>query len=296
MTSHPETPRYGIIVNPSAGRAATETKRRVIAECARILGEDTLVAGWETRTPDELRSRAGEIAAEVDVLVVAGGDGTLSDIMNAIGGDTVLSYLPMGSGNAWRNTLGLPRSGSKIAEQIRGGRVHTIDLILVDEERKGILASVGFEGRALTERKKLLEQGINGLDAYFRATAKIFFGGYRGSDAQVDLDDKSVTVKDAVSLIVTKTPFYGYGLKVVPRAELDDGRLHVLLVSGHPASIFSGIVTSFQDGHLFGEYTKCRSVKITTEKERHLQVDGTLVRKGTDFTFRVLPGALKMRY
>jgi diacylglycerol kinase family enzyme len=296
MTESSGKARYGIIINPSAGRAGINTKRRVIAECARILGGRTLVAGWKTETPEELRALAREMAAEVDVLAVAGGDGTISDIINAVASETVLAYLPMGSGNAWRATLGLPRSREEIARRIRKGRVHEVDLVLVDESRKGLLASVGFEGHALNERRKLLDQGVNGFDAYLRATAKTVFGGYKGEDASVVLDGRSVTVLDAITLIVTKTPFYGYGIKVVPRAKLDDGLLHVLLVSGHPASKLSGVVTSISDGSLFGEYTTCKRVKISSEKERHLQVDGTPLHKGTDFTFRVLPAALKMRY
>ncbi len=288
--------RYGIIVNPSAGRAGIDTKRRVVRRCAGILGDDTVVAGWDTASPQQLRDCALDIADRVDVLVVAGGDGTLSDIINAGDSDTVLSYLPMGSGNAWRNTLRLPRSRTKIAEKIKRGRVHTMDLMLVDEKRKGLLASVGFEGRALSERRKLLAQGVRGFDAYFRATATLVFGGYKGKDASVDLDGKTVRVREAVSLIFTKTPFYGYGLKIVPKARLDDGLLHVLLVSGDPAVIFSGIVSSIPEGNLFGQYTTCKRARVTTDKERHLQVDGTLERKDKDFTFRVLPAALRIRY
>jgi diacylglycerol kinase (ATP) len=296
MAQSAGTTRFGIIVNPSAGRGGLRSKHRVVGDCASILGKDTLVAGWETHTPEELRALALEMAAEVDVLVVAGGDGTLSDIINALDGDTVLSYLPMGSGNAWRNTLGLPRSRSKIAAQIAAGQVRAIDLVLVDETRKGLLASVGFEGRALAERKKFLDNGVNGLDAYVRAMAKVFFSGYRGAEAHVRLDEEHVTVKEALSLIVTKTPFYGYGIKVVPRAKLDDGWLHTLLVSAHPVNVFTGIITSLQDGSLIGQYAKCKAVKITTDVERHLQVDGTVLRKGTEFAFRVLPAALKIRY
>jgi diacylglycerol kinase family enzyme len=288
--------RYGIIVNPSAGEAGTDTKRRVIRQCADILGVDTVVEGWDTTSPEELRDCTLEIARRVDVLVVAGGDGTLSDIINTTGSETVLAYLPMGSGNAWRNTLGLPRSRTKTAEQIRGGRVRSIDLVLVDERRKGLLASVGFEGRALRERRKLLAQGVSGFDSYFRATAKLVFGGYKGKDASVELDGKPVRVREAISLIFTKTPFYGYGLKIVPKAKLDDGLLHVLLVSGHPAEILSGLVSSIPEGNLFGQHTTCKDARVITERERHLQVDGTLERKGTEFSFRVLPAALKMRF
>jgi diacylglycerol kinase family enzyme len=228
--------------------------------------------------------------------VVAGGDGTLSDIMNTVDPSIVLAYLPMGSGNAWRNTLGLPRSTQKAAQQVKHGKVRSIDLILVDEQRKGLLASVGFEGHALMEREKLLEQGVSGFDAYFRATAKSIFGGYKGEDATVEVENGSMRVRNALTLIVTKTPYYGYGLKVLPKAKLDDGLLHVLLISGQPVATISGIVTSLLGGNLFGEYVTCKAANITTDEQLHLQVDGTLVRKGTRFSFQVLPGALKIRY
>lgn len=288
--------RYGIIVNPSAGQGDIESKQRTILDCADILGSDTVVAGWDTSSPQQLRKCAVDIAEKVDVLVVAGGDGTFSDIINAADSETVYSYLPMGSGNAWRNTLGLPRSQTKTAERIKAGRIHAIDLVLVDDRRRGLLASVGFEGRALRERRKLLLQGVSGFDAYFRATMKLLFGGYKGKDASVELDGKPVKIREAVSLIFTKTPFYGYGFRIVPKARLDDGLLHVLLVSGHPVDFITGIVSSIPDGNLFGEYTTCKEAKITTESERHLQIDGTLERKGTEFAFRVLPAALKIRY
>jgi diacylglycerol kinase (ATP) len=288
--------RYGIIVNPIAGRSSPKRRRDVIGKCADILGPDTIVDGWDTVSPEELRECAKDLANKVDVLVVAGGDGTLSDIINGLNRDTVLSYLPMGSGNAWRNTLKLPISRRKAAERIRQGEDHPVDLILIDGKKKGILASVGFEGHALSEREKLLEKGVTGFDAYFRATAKSFFWGYKGKDAQVTVDGKAVEVKRALSLIVTKTPFYGYGIKVVPKAQLDDGLLHVMLVSGRQPTTISSIVTSLMGGNLLGHYITCKAVTIKTNKELHLQIDGNLERKGTDFGFRVLPAALRMRY
>lgn len=288
--------RYGILVNPAAGESTVEAKKETVASCARILGPATLIAGWETTSATELCACAQRLANDVDILVVAGGDGTLSDVINVIDPETVLGYLPMGSGNAWRNTLGLPRSAEKVAEHIRDGRDHSVDLVLCDESRKGLLASVGIEGYALSEREKLLQQGVTGFDAYFRATTKSILGGYKGDNAEVIIDGTSHEVPTALSLVVTKTPFYGYGFRVVPGARLADGLLHVLLVSGDPTVAISGLVTSLLGGNRVGLYTTCKTVSIRTLAEQHLQVDGTLERKGTGFTFRILPAALTMRY
>jgi diacylglycerol kinase family enzyme len=288
--------RFGIIVNPTAGMEDLKRKKKLIDDCARILGQDTLVDGWDTGSAEEMVESARRLAKKVDVLVVAGGDGTLSDIMDPLSRDTVLSYIPLGTGNAWRSTLDLPFSRRRVAKRIRDGREHAVDLILVDSKTKGILASVGFEGHALSERKRFLEKGVEGFDSYFRATAKLILSGYEGHDARVKVDQRTFSVKKAISLIVTKTPYYGYGLKVVPKASIDDGLLHVMIVSADPSTMISNIIASRTSGNAFGQYLTCKRVSIKTEEDLPLQVDGNLEREGTCFKFRVLPSALRMRY
>jgi len=288
--------RYGIIVNPAAGISSLKRRKQVIADCAGILGKDTLVDGWETESAADLRKCAEALAGRVDVLVVAGGDGTLSDIINALHRTTVLAYIPLGTGNAWRNTLGLPSSRRQAAERIKHGWEHQVDLILVDGKTRGILASVGFEGRALGERKKFLDKGIRGFDSYFRATAKLILGGYEGDDAIVKVDRETYSIRRAISLIVTKTPYYGYGLKVVPKARIDDGLLHVMMISADPSTTLSNIVASSTSGNAFGQYLTCKRVSIETAVELPLQVDGNLEREGTKFKFQVLPSTLRLRY
>jgi diacylglycerol kinase family enzyme len=287
---------YGIIVNPAAGQASIEKKRRTIDRCARVLGGVATIAGWETDSPEQLRDLANQIAADVDVLIVAGGDGTLSDIINTVDSGIVLAYLPMGSGNAWRNTLGLPRSVVKAAQQIRNGKKQSIDLVLCDGKKKGLLASVGFEGHTLQEREKYLENGVTGFDAYARATAKSIFGGYKGADAAVVIDGDEFQVPNVLSIIVSKSQFYGYGIKIIPTARLADGFLHALIVSGHAPAAISDMVTSLFGSNGFTGYKTCRELSITTHEDLYLQIDGNLERRGTTFAFRILPSALTLLY
>ena len=49
-------------------------------------------------------------------------------------------------------------------------------------------------------------------------------------------------------------------------------------------------------GNRVGLYTTCREVSIKTGQELHLQIDGNLIREGTDFRFRILPTSLRMKY
>ena len=66
----------------------------------------------------------------MDVLVIAGGDGTLSDIINSI--DTAqkpVAFLPLGTGNTMQHALKYKGSIAEIAMRIRDGEIHQYDLV-----------------------------------------------------------------------------------------------------------------------------------------------------------------------
>jgi diacylglycerol kinase (ATP) len=287
--------RYGLIVNPVAGTASLTAKKKIIARTLEIFGPETLVAGWDTTSARDLCDSAREIAGKVDVLVVAGGDGTFSDVLNAVDPSTVLSFIPLGSGNAWRKTLGLVGYPRKIAAAIRDGRDHSLDLILCDGRRKGIFASIGLEGHVLGEREKHLSAGITGLRAYAQATARSLLGGYKRKDAEVAIDGELTQVHGLTTLVVSKTPYYGYGFRVVPQARLDDGYLHVLIVCTGLLGTVAAIATSFLGGNRMGDHRTGRLVTVRTAQDAYLQIDGNLEREGRDFRFEVLPKALVVR-
>jgi diacylglycerol kinase family enzyme len=99
----------------------------------------------------------------------------------------------------------------------------------------------------------------------------------------------------ALSVIITKTPYYGYAFEIAPGAEPDDGKLHVLMISTGLAGALYGIITSFLGGNRVGTHRTGHSVKVMATEEIDLQLDGNLARTGTQFSFRVLPSELTVR-
>ena len=288
--------RYGIIVNPVAGPAGLDAKKRIIAAVAAVLGPGTIEAGWDTKSADDLCDSARDMAGKVDVLVVAGGDGTFSDVLNAVDHSTVLAFIPLGSGNTWRKTLGLEGYPRKIAAAIRAGRERTLDLILCDGDRKGTFASIGLEGHVLAERKKQLDAGMTSPGGYAKATARsLLLGGYKRKEAEVSIDGETSQVGGLTSLIVSKTPYYGYGFRVMPEARVDDGYLHVLVVCTGFFGTVAAIATSFLGGNRMGDHRTAKVVTVRTTEDAYLQIDGNLRRQGRDFRFEVLPKALRVR-
>jgi diacylglycerol kinase family enzyme len=282
-----------MIVNPTAGPANIDRKRQTLEAVKKVLGECE-IRGLDTRSREEFMHCAVELAREVEVLIVAGGDGTFSDAINALDSNTVLSFLPFGSGCALQYALDLPPQLTRVAKRIKEGQLHLYDLILCDESRKAFMASIGLEADILHRRESLRESGINGPPAYAMATLGSFFTELERTDMTIAVDDETLIVPNAVTAIITKIPYYGYKMKVVPNAVFDDGYLHLLAVNSGWAEIVGGMANAFLYENKMGLYRKAREIRITMQRERYAQLDGNIYRKDTAFHFQVLPQALRM--
>ena len=284
-----------MIVNPTAGPTNARRKAQTLQAVKAILG-DCEIHGLDTQSREEFMQCAADLARQVEVLVVAGGDGSFSDAVNALDSDTVLSYLPLGSGCALGHALGLPPQLTRAAKRIVEGRLHHLDLILCDGERKAFMTSVGLEADVIQRRESLRESGISGSQAYALATFGSFFSELERTDTSIFMDGEELVVPNAVTTIVTKIPYYGYKMKVVPGAVFDDGNLHLLAVNSGWGEIVQSLAGAFLNENKLGIYRTAREIRITTQHARFAQIDGSIYRKGTSFHFQVLPQALRMWY
>jgi len=289
------TKRYAIIANPKAGRLTVDQKRFLLKKVSRIL--DAEVQGLDTTSATELTRCAVELSTRCDVLVVAGGDGTLSNVINAIYPSRLsLAYLPLGTGNAIRRTLGYQGGAVDIARRIRDGRRHAYDLIHCDGKRLAFMASVGVDGTAVRLWTHYRQQGYSGLKAYFLASLKAYLSVYRPDRVRLTIDETEITVEKLLSLLVVKQPYFGLGMKVVPKARWDDGRLHTLCVPSGWHNMVVGVATSFTVGNRTGIYRAGLKAGVRSERPLTLQIDGDLGWAHNAFSFEVLPGILKLTH
>ncbi len=282
-----------MVVNPKAGTMSPSRKAQTLRAIKETLG-DCEIRGLDTRSREEFMQCAAELAREVEVLIVAGGDGTFSDAINALDSTTTFGYLPLGSGCALQYALELPPQLTRAARRIKEGRLRFYDLILCDESHKAFMASVGLEADILHRRESLRESGIKGPPAYAMAMFGSFFTELERTDMTITLNGEELAVPNAVTAIVTKIPYYGYKMKVVPQAVFDDGHLHLLAINSGWAEIVGGLANAFLYENRLGIYRQAQEIRITMPRERYAQLDGNIYRKGMDFRFRVLPQALRM--
>lgn len=286
--------RYAIITNPASGRFSLAQKSRLLANASRILNAE--VIGLDIKTREDFVARAIEIASCVDILVVAGGDGTISDVINAVDTErTPISYLPMGSGNALAHGLGCPAEISRAAMRIKEAKIRDIDLIDCSGRKRALIASVGIEGTVLKLRNRYAARGVRGFPAYFKAFLKGYFTQYKQEGVEMEIDGVRHRMKDLLSLMIAKHPYYGYGMKLLPRARLDDGRLHVLYTTGSLPRLTCVVMLAFTVGNRFGRFFRGQELVVRAERPLALQTDGDLAWEADLFTFRVLPKALKIK-
>jgi diacylglycerol kinase family enzyme len=286
--------RYAIIANPASGNLSLPKKRSALARAAQVL--NARVYGLETATLEDFIHIAREVVAHCDVLVVAGGDGTFSDVINFI--DTSrhpLAFLPLGTANAMRWALRYKGSLARIAKRIRDGDIREYDLISCDGKRKAFSASLGLEGTVIRLRDHYLALGATGSGAYVKAVFESYFKIFQPTRAWITIDGEETEIKALLSLLAVKQPYYGYGMKVVPQARFDDQRLHVLCANSGFFGFALGVVTGFTIGNCIGRYHSGRHLHVRLENPVRLQIDGSQGWKKDAFTFDVLPKSLKIK-
>ena len=286
--------QYAVITNPVSGRMSIDQKRAALAPVLDLLEAE--IHGLDTTSAVEFGQCARDLAGTCEVLVAAGGDGTLSDIINTVDtSNTAVAYLPLGTGNAMRLALEYRGSLADVARRIRDGEVRAFDLIDCDGRKRAFMASVGLEGAALRFRNEYLARGVAGFRAYAQGVVQAYLKNRRGTRATVVVDETTVETGKLLSLMIVKQPYYGFGMKVVPRARFDDRQLHILRFDAGLARFAVGMATAFAGGNRAGDYTTGRRVSVALARAAALQTGGDLAWDADRFEFAVLPRALRIR-
>jgi diacylglycerol kinase (ATP) len=294
-THNGQTVHYAILANPCAGRMTVAQKRSALSAAAGLLKAP--VHGLETRSRAEFIRCARELAEQCDVLVVAGGDGTVSDVINAI--DTrcrPIAHIPLGTGNALRFALNSDALASRAAQRIKSGRIRTFDLIECDGALRAFMVSVGIESHIL---KRFASAHLRPHLAFMRyayITLTAYFHTYKPPRVVFELDHHRLIEKKMLSLMVMKQPYYGFGMNVMPEARFDDGLLHVRCTGTNLIQTLWSVLTAFTIGNRAGKHFTGHNLAIQSDRPLCMQTDGNPGWCSDHFRLRVLPRGLKIKF
>ncbi|WP_417512063.1 diacylglycerol/lipid kinase family protein [Microbacterium sp.] len=302
------TGTFGIIWNPS--KIDEDTLRSAVAAG---IGDD--VRWWETSEEDPGRGMSQEaVDAGCSTVIAVGGDGTVRAVAEALAGtDVALGIVPQGTGNLLARNLEVPLDDIPAAlERIRAGADRRIDLGWVrfnDEDERAFAVMVGFgvDAQMLVETDDDLKDRAGWL-AYVEAMGRAM-AGTEMTDVTLTIDDGEPQEVRGHTLLIGNCGMVQGGVRLLPDAVLDDGRLDLLLVSSEGALQWLDTVRSVVWDNGIRRLLTRGEEAISTDSTDHLsaervrvglssplafEVDGEEVGEVSSFDVRVQAGALRV--
>lgn len=252
---------------------------------------------------DAVRMAREAVEWGADVVIAAGGDGTVSEVANGIHGGPArggvglprLGIVPLGTGNDLAAALGIPESIEEAVALAVSGRSRAIDVAMVGE-RCFLNASTGGIGAEATEEAPAEAKRTLGVIAY-AITGVRKFVELRSSRARFTAG--SVLYEGEFLLYaVGNSDRTGGGNRLTPRADMGDGLLDVCIVTGMSRVELARLLPDLRAGrHLEDRSVLYRQVpELVVESEEDLSVnaDGEPLDGCRRLEYRISPRRLEV--
>ena len=262
-----------VILNPAA---RGERARTLHARIAKLTDGASLKS---TSRSGEAESLARAAAKEgYDIVVAAGGDGTINEVVNGLAGtDAALGLLPLGTMNVFATELGLPASNlSRCWEIIQDEHVRRIDLPSANGKHFVQLAGVGFDAQVVQETSRAFKRSFGPL-SYLVSAAQIA----ARRPPRLRIESENAVTEEGSFVLVGNGRLYGGPFPFFKQAVIDDGLLDVLvfkrlnyieIVRYMQNVIFSSQITSPKV-----EYFHTKSLRVSSEGAVPIEIDGELI-------------------
>jgi diacylglycerol kinase (ATP) len=290
--------RVRVLVIRNARSGTSRRRSQVDKLVTRLESGGASVELASPASPADARATAAQARrAQHDVLLAAGGDGTLSVVVNGLvqtpkAERPALAILPVGRGNDFAAELGL------------NGLEQTLDALARDERRfvdlakteAGVFLGVGGTGfDAQAARRAQNTPLLSGRLVYGYAVLRTLLD-FRHLEARVRYDG-GVYEGPVTFAAVGNGRRYGGGMHITPEAKLEDGLLDLCLVRDISRAgllfMFPTVFSGSHLGHWSVEYRKTKFVEIETEEPAEFFADGEFLQE-TPLRIDVLPGELEV--
>ncbi|MCU1549392.1 MAG: diacylglycerol kinase [Arthrobacter sp.] len=294
--------RAAVIVNP-AKSVGPELKGAIFRLCE--------TQGWveplwlETTVEDPGAGQAREaLAAGVDVVIAAGGDGTVRSVAEVVAGSgTPLGLVPLGTGNLLARNLGVDISDPVSAcYDVLHGSEKSVDVIKATLNRSGdeqvflVMAGLGYDAAIMADTVDVLKDRMGWL-AYVEAGIRKLPG--KPVRAKVSVDGGEPVRRRIRSVMIGNCGRIMGGIEIFPEAKADDGVLDLLVLAPRGRlgwlGVMAGIFGRNKNETESVEYFQGKSAEIILEQEQEFQLDGDHLGTGTHLAVRVEPDALRVR-
>jgi diacylglycerol kinase family enzyme len=290
--------RVAVIVNPIK---VPDTFRRTVE--AALTGRDHDVALWLETTEDDAGVAMARQAIEeaVDLVVVAGGDGTVRVVCAELAGtDISVAVLPAGTGNLLARNLGVSLDLEIALTELLGGNERRIDSVLIEgdqlsSDRFVVMAGLGLDAAIIADAPDELKKRV-GWAAYVVSTLKNL--NHPFVRVEIVVDDQPPVRRRARTVVIGNVGTLQANIPLLPDAQPDDGLIDAVILSPRrishwPRVVLSLVIKSLHEQHV--QRFTGKKIQITAETSVRRQLDGDTVSDGRVLTASVDPSALIVR-
>lgn len=283
-----------------------------------------LIAAFRTRFPDlevhESRSGgdASRLARELaagpyDLLLVAGGDGTISDVVDGVlkstRPDMPLAFLPVGTGCDFVRNFSLPADPDELVGHIANAPLRKIDAgLLITRDAAGAdqrrhfanITSVGISGEIVDAVNAPGRPRILNGPLRFLIHSALAILRYRPYDFEVLVDGMLVHQGRLALVAIANGGWFGGGMHITPQADIADGLFDVAVMREEKVlgllNLLGRLHKAGHIGHPLLSFHKARRVEVRPRDPSRfpVDVDGESPIRG-GFVAEILPGALTIR-
>jgi diacylglycerol kinase (ATP) len=284
-----------IILNPAAGKA--RDLEDVVARLSRVPNGEIRIS---SKPGSAARFASAALRKGFDLVVAAGGDGTLNEVVNGIGenlGDARLGLIPLGTGNDFARTIGVPDDLEAAIDLIVIGETREVDLVRVtsDEVRYFVNVSAGGFSGLVDEKLTPEIKKTWGPLAYLRGAAAAL-SELRAYRTTLALDNSESLTLDLYNVVVANGRYVAGGTLIAPEAAIDDGLLDIVLIPQRSAPELALLAAQVALGtHLTSDaivFRRAAQLTVNSKPGMWFNVDGELVGN-EPARFEILPRALR---
>jgi diacylglycerol kinase (ATP) len=299
-----------VIVNPNSGKRKGEKDWHIIEPLLKNAGI-LFKPVFTGKRLDAAEMLAVYTAKGYIKFIVIGGDGTLNEAANGImlqksipNKEITLGVIPVGKGNDWCRSFGIPYNYQKAIDIIKAGKTVYQDVGKVSYFYKGEkaeryffnVAGMGFDAEVASKVNHYKEKGKDaGELAYFRHIFSCLFG-YKAVSTKFIMDGK-VLRTEVFSMCVGICKYNGGGMMQLPYANPSDGLLDLTIIKKigplkvilNVRRLFDGTIEKIKEVELH----QARSIIIDAEKPTNIEVDGESLGH-SPFEFSIIPSCLKV--
>lgn len=284
-----KTDCYFFIVNPRAGSGKTMFEWLPAERKLKRLGIPCDIAMTDHKR--HATALAYEAASKgYRKIIAVGGDGSLHETFNGIcrwcartGTPTeefLLGVVPIGSGNDWIRSLGVPNDTSEVVDLIRKNSVGVMDVVRVKSSggRLAYMANiggVGFDSHVCKRVNIQKESGRRGKMIYLNSLRYTIFN-LKPVYISVVADGEVIFTGQCFSVALGNGRYSGSGMRQVPLAVMDDGLLDYAVIPKAPlVKVLKELPRLFSGTLNQSEYVisgKCRSLQIVPMDEQSADI------------------------